>query len=148
MFDAIGHWYGIKDGDPRGRDMLNRHYSAHLYKDGRRPRLFVGPGQKMVLMTSDSKAIFVWRKFISDDGQDGVNCAVFRNEGNYLSSELIKEAALIAWQRWPGERLYTYVNPHKVRSINPGCCFIKAGWHKCGETKVHKLLIFELLPSR
>lgn len=129
------HWYGIKDGDPRGRWMLNRHYSARHYKDGRRPKLFVGPGEKMVLMTQDGLALFVWRKFISDDGQEGVNCAVFRNEGPLLSSELILEAEQLAWQRWPGERLYTYVNPKKIKSSNPGYCFKKAGWRKCGTSK-------------
>jgi hypothetical protein len=42
-------------------------------------------------------------------GQRGVNCAVFRNESSVLSSELIREACGLAWTRWPGERLYTYV---------------------------------------
>jgi hypothetical protein len=59
---------------------------------------------------------------------------------------LIQEATQLAWQRWPGQRLYTYVNPRKVRSTNPGCCFLKAGWRRCGVTKHNKLLILELLP--
>lgn len=140
------HWYAIKDGDPRGRWLLNRHYSARHYKDGRQPRLFVGPGEKMVLMTADGLALFVWRKFISDDGQEGVNCAVFRNEGPHLSSELIREAEQLAWSRWPGERLYTYVNPGKIRSTNPGYCFLMAGWKKCGVSK-GGLVILEKLPE-
>ena len=140
------HWYAIKDGAPRGRWLLNRHYSARHYKDGRRPRLFVGPGEKMVLMTADGLALFVWRKFISDNGQQGVNCAVFRNEGPHLSSELIREAEQLAWSRWPGERLYTYVNPGKIRSTNPGYCFLMAGWKKCGVSK-GGLVILEKLPE-
>ena len=139
-------WYAIKDGDPRGRWLLNRHYSARHYKDGRRNRLFVGPGEKMVLLTTDGLALFVWRKFLSDNGQQGVNCAVFRNEGPYLSSELIREAEQLAWTRWPGERLYTYVNPEKVRSSNPGYCFLMAGWKKCGVSK-GGLVILEKLPE-
>ena len=135
-------WYSILDGDPIGRAMVNRHYSAHHYKDGRKPKLFVGPGEKMVLATGDRLALFVRRKFIDDSGQAGVNCAVFRNEGPLLSSTLILEAEQLAWQRWPGERLYTYVDPRKVKSSNPGYCFIKAGWRKCGTTKNGKL-IFE-----
>jgi hypothetical protein len=31
-----------------------------------------------------------------------VNCAVFRNEGPVLSSDLILEAEELAWGRWPG----------------------------------------------
>lgn len=148
MFTAqLGNWYSIKDGDMRGRSMLNEHYSGYHYADGRKPRLFVGPGEKMVLMTSDSLAIFVWRKFISGDGQQGLNCAVFQNNGPYLSSALILEAEHLAWRRWPAERLYTYVNPRKVKSTNPGYCFIRAGWNKCGVTKVNKLLIFEKLAA-
>lgn len=142
MFPVLGNWYSILDGDLRGRDLLNRHYSGRHYKDGRKPKLFVGPGEKMVLMTSDSLAIFVWRKFRDDSGQQGVNCAVFRNEGNYLSSDLIREACDLAWSRWPGERLYTYVNPRKVASSHPGYCFLCAGWAKCGWTK-GGLLIFD-----
>lgn len=98
--------------------------------------------KKMVLLTPDAKALFVWRKFISGDGQEGVNCAVFRNECAGLASDLIREADRLAWKRWPGERHYTYVNSKRIRSTNPGYCFLKAGWHRCGVTKHNKLLIF------
>src|SRR5690349_8662299 len=109
--------------------MLNRHYSAYHYADGRKPKLFVGPGEKMVLMTSDGGALWAWRKFISGDGQQGVNNAIFRNEaGVYKSSELIREAVALAWQRWPGERLYTYIDASKIKSANPGYCYKVAGW--------------------
>jgi hypothetical protein len=61
--------------------LYDRHYSKYHYADGRRPKLFVGPGEKMVLLTTDHLALFAWRKFRSMDGQQGVNCAIFRNEG-------------------------------------------------------------------
>lgn len=140
------HWYGVKDGDAIARSIFNRHYSRHFYADGRKPKLFVGPGEKMVLMTPDFKALFVWRKFISADGQRGVNCAVFRNEGPEMSSLLILEAEQLAWAKWPGERLYTYVNPMKIKSSNPGYCFLKAGWVKVGVTKARKLVILAKNP--
>jgi hypothetical protein len=146
-----GRWLEAKDGDPRGLWLYERHYSARRYKDGRRRRLFVGPGEKMVLLTTACDALFVWRKFRSRDGQRGVNCAAFRNESDSLSSDLIREACEHAWRRWPGERLYTFVNPAKVRSTNPGCCFKIAGWRRCGQTKGgggrDRLLVFERLPS-
>ncbi len=100
----------------------------------------------MVLMNGDCTALFVWRKFIDDSGQQGVNCAVFRNEGPVLSSTLILEAEQLAWGRWPGERLYTYVAPQSIRSTNPGCCFKAAGWRRCGQTK-GGLVILEKQPA-
>mgnify|MGYP005637702063 CR=1 FL=1 len=140
------NWYAVKDGSVMARGLFNRHYSRYHYKDNRNPRLFVGPGEKMVLMTLDGRSLFIWRKFISADGQEGVNCAVFRNEGDKLSSELILEAEQLAWGRWPDERLYTYVSAKDVKSTNPGYCFKVAGWRKCGITKVNKLDILEKLP--
>lgn len=139
-------WFEFRDGCDVARGLFDRHYSRHHYADGRKPKLFVGPGEKMVLINEDCSALFVWRKFISGDGQQGVNCAVFRNEGTQLSSALILDAEGAAWNRWPGERLYTYVAPKKIRSTNPGACFRFADWIKCGITKVNKLLIFEKLP--
>jgi hypothetical protein len=140
-------WFAIKDGDPRGRAMANRHYSARHYRH-KKPRLFVGPGEKMILMTSDSQALFAWRKFISDNQQTGINCAIFRNEGPYLSSELIQEAEQLAWERWPNERLYTYVNPTRIRSCNPGYCFKKAGWINCGTSKSGLIILEKIPPSK
>jgi DNA modification methylase len=135
------HWHEYKDGNEKGLELYNRHYSAYQYADGRERKLFCGPGEKMVLMTEKQDALFVWRKFIDDTGQKGINCAVFRNESDILSSELIVEAERIAYTRWPGERMYTYVNPEKIKSSNPGCCFKKAGWRSCGETKGGLLIL-------
>lgn len=139
----LATWVPILDGDDEARALFDRHYSRTIYADGRQPKLFVGPGQKLVLSTPCRRALFVWRKFISDSGEDGVNCAVFRNDGAGLSSALISEADAIADRKWPGERHYTYVNPRKVRSTNPGFCFLKAGWRKCGITKRRKYLVLE-----
>jgi hypothetical protein len=107
--------------------MLNQHYSGHIYKDNRIVRLSIGPGEKMVLMTTDGLAVIAWRKFIDKSGQKGVNNCIFQNNSSLLSSSLLLEAEQLAWSRWPGERLYTYVNPRKV-SVNPGYCYKMAGW--------------------
>lgn len=142
-FLALSTWIPILDGNDEARRLFDRHYSRYFYADGRQPKLFVGPGEKMVLTTPCRRALFVWRKFISGDGQQGINCAVFRNEGAGLSSDLIQEADQLADARWPGERHYTYVNPRKIRSTNPGYCFIRAGWRRCGITKRRRLSILE-----
>lgn len=140
-----GFWLVVKDGDPGARALMDRHYSRRHYGDNRKPKLFVGPGEKMVLVTEQYDALFVWRKFISDDGQDGINCAVFRNESTSIASEMILEAEVLAWSVWPGKRLYTYVNGKKIKSVNPGYCFKMAGWRVCGASK-GGLTILEKIP--
>jgi hypothetical protein len=129
-------WHLSRDGDDEARSLFDRHYSRRKYSDGRKPKLFVGPGEKMVLITTCGRGLFVWRKFISADDQEGINCAVFRNETKEKSSLMILDAEKVAMNRWPGEgRFYTYVNPKAIRSTNPGCCFKKAGWRRYGLTK-------------
>lgn len=158
------NWYATKDGDQQALALYERHYSCYQYADGRIRKLFVGPGEKLVLIGADADALFVWRKFQSGDGQQGVNCAVFRNEGRVLSSDLIREAMAVAWARWPGERLYTYVKSTAVRSATtrkrrgvpdpqPGLCFRMAGWRfvldTTGEpalTRWNRLHILEARP--
>lgn len=139
-------WVPVKDGDATVRNVFDRHYSRRRYRDGRRPKLFVGPGEKLVLRTVTGDAICVWRKFISDDGQEGVNLAVFRNEGNVLSSTLIRGAVDAARRRWPIDRFYTYVDPKRILSPNPGYCFKRAGWMFAGRTG-GGLHVLESLPG-
>jgi hypothetical protein len=135
------YWWLTKDGDVACLELYERHYSAYRYRDGRVRKLFCGPGQKIVLRTEPGDAVFVWRKFKDDSGQQGVNCAVFRNESPILSSELIRQADVVADFAWPGERHYTYVSAQNVRSRNPGFCFLAAGWRKCGHTKGGLLIL-------
>jgi hypothetical protein len=128
-------WWLTKDGDLDCLEMYERHYSARRYQDGRKRTQFVGPGEKVVLRTERGDAFFVWRNFIDDSGQDGINCAAFRNESAHRSSELIRQADSVADCLWPGSRHYTYVDPQAIKSTNPGFCFIAAGWRRCGQTK-------------
>lgn len=141
--EQIKYWHSVKDGHNGAREIFDRHYSRYIYKDGRKPKLFVGPGQKLILITESMDALFVWRKFKSLDNQEGINCAIFRNESEILSSELIKEAETIAINKWGSVRAYTYVNSKKINSQNPGYCFKVLGWKTIGITKVNKLLILE-----
>lgn len=142
LFDSP--WVEVRDGHPSALDLFKRHYSKLLYRDGRNPKRFVGPGFRMVLLSTCGRALFVWKKFMSKDGQLGLYCSIFRNESEYLSSWLIKEAMLLAEQRWPKEiRYFTYVNPRKIKSVNPGYSFKQAGWNYCGITKSKKLHILE-----
>jgi len=136
----MSEWWLTKDGDLSCLRMHRRHYSS---KKNKRPKIrqFVGPGEKLVLRTWTASAVFVWRNFIDDcidertgERQQGINCAMFRNESAHQSSELIRQADAIADCAWPSERHYTYVDAKEVRSTNPGYCFIRAGWRPCGWT--------------
>ncbi len=146
-------WWVTLDGDIDCLDLHSRHYSRYVYADGRKPKLFIGPGGKLVLRTDTADACFAWRNFTDDcidertgKPQEGVNCAVFRNESRHLSSLLICQADAIADAVWTDRRHYTYVDPEKVASINPGYCFIAAGWRRCGVTKSGLLVLERLAP--
>lgn len=130
---VAGHWLPIRDGDPRARALYLRHYSCGRYvvrssATGNKAR-FCGPGEHMALLTVDSLALWVWRaERFRRDGQVGINCAIFRNEGSARSSTLIREACALAWLKWPGERLFTFVDPSRVASRHPGYCYLMDGW--------------------
>ena len=131
-------WIEVTDGDPRAAALYRRHYSGRLFGRKRSQSLrFAGPGEKMVLMTPDCQSLFVWRLFIESQQTEprGVNCAVFRREqGSWLASDMILAAEELARERWPGQRLYTYVAPWEVKSANPGYCFLMAGWKRARTT--------------
>lgn len=135
-------WYEVAEANKTARALADRHYSRVTPGHP----LFVGPGEeRMILLSSDDKALFVWRKTrFRHDGQEGIECSIFRNEGNRLSSDLIKGAEDLARERWPDARLFTYVNRIRIRSTNPGYCFIKAGWKKCG-ISLKGLIVLEKL---
>lgn len=142
-----GVWVPVRDGQATAASLYDRHYSRSPKARGH-PRI-AGPGEKVVLLTPCARALFVWRVFQSKDptaNAGDINCAIFRNEGAGLASDLIRAAMELAWERWGPRRLYTYVNPRRVRSANPGYCFLQAGWRRCGVTKTRKLLILECLP--
>ena len=134
-------WFQIHAGDPRAMGLARRHYSRHP-----RPimvRQALGPGQNMMLMTQDSRAVFGWLvSQFRDDQEQGVYCAIFRNEGPHLSSDLILWAEEFAGWKWPHiARMFTYVDPLQVRSANPGYCFKVAGWNRNGVSKSGKVLL-------
>lgn len=144
-------WIEVRDGNDTARAIFDRHYSRHRYADGRKPALFLGPGEKMVLLNREADAVFGWRKFISRDAQQGINCAIFRNDGKELASELILRAEDLARARWGDERFYTYVDPRHVRPTMVrgvpvwGWCFFKASWTFAGVSKSGKI-IWEKFP--
>ena len=81
LFGNEVNWLISHDMHPIAQKLADRHYSRKTpgAKTG-----FVGPGEKLVLMSSDGKALFVWLHSdpkLRADGIDGINCTIFRNEG-------------------------------------------------------------------
>lgn len=120
----------VNDGDAGARALVNRHYSRRWRGKVGADR-FIGPGRKLVLMGVDGDWLYIFRQsLLRLDGQTGVECLLFRNEGNLTSSDIILLADA-AWDRIHGPtRKYTYVNPKLVKSTNPGYCFLKAGYKR------------------
>jgi hypothetical protein len=145
------YWYEVKDGDPRAVALYRRHYSCRGTNHGQKidyVRFGIsGQGESMILLTQDCQALFGWKyEAYRDDGQAGINCFVFRRESGELSSVLIKEANELAWAKWGKQRLFTFIDSKKTKhKRDPGRCFIKAGYKKCGYSK-KGLVILECLP--
>lgn len=120
--------------------LADRHYSRRTVG----ARQFAYSGRKLVLRNAEGSVLWVWMypdPAMRMDGQTGYNCAIFRNESSRLSSEIILEAEQHAIQKWGLDRMYTYVDPKRVRSSNPGYCYLMAGWHHHGYSKTGKRLL-------
>lgn len=145
------HWFEIRDGDPRLVALYGRHYTANpTVSVAQRRRYGVsGVGESLCLLTVDSQAAFIWVKNTMErmDRQVGVQCSFFRNESDALSSDLICEADELAWQKWPGERHWTYIDRKGVEGrTNKGKCFLHAGWRRYHRKSQGGLLILERFP--
>jgi hypothetical protein len=127
--------------DPGCAELADQHYSRRAVGSPQ----FMPPGWTLVLRDAEGMIVFGWcRQKYRADGQNGVCCTIFRNESEHLSSLVILEAEKAAVERWGPVRGFTYVDPRKVRSENPGCCFKMAGW-KFVEERRGKLLFEKFL---
>lgn len=107
--------------------LADRHYSRRTVG----ARQFAYSGRKCVLRSADGLVLFVWMfpdPAMRMDGQIGYNNAIFRNESTRQSSLVILEAEQHAVAKWGPGRAYTYIDPEKIASVNPGYCFKCAGW--------------------
>jgi hypothetical protein len=108
--------------------------------------MFTRPGKNLVLRTAGGDAVWVTWSGIRDDGYEAWECSIFRNEGNHLSSDLIKSAVsatICEWGDPPKDGIITYVDQSKVRSNNPGFCFLSAEWKKIGYSRKRGLLLLQ-----
>jgi len=143
--------------DPVAKTLADRHYNRRNADSAQ----FVPPGRCLVLLSLCNRAFWVtsWPdpRFVKHAWPGAWVCSAFRNEGAGLSSELISDAVAAtrwhrqrenSWQAWqePSLGMITFVDSSKVRSVNPGCCYIKAGFKRCGYTK-GGLVALQLLPA-
>jgi len=126
----VGTWQLRTSSDPAARALADRHYSR-----GTKGAPTVGPpGRRLVLVTPDERAAWIThypREDLTLDHLDAFRCSMFRNEGDQLSSELIRaamDATLELWKYRPRDGWVTWVDRSKVSSENPGYCFRCAGW--------------------
>lgn len=132
-------WRRTTKFDSSACALADRHYSRR--KIGA-PQ-FMPPGQTIVLLSSDARAVFGWWRpdpasgIVAMNRLDGWTCTIFRNESGRLSSDMIlaAEDELYRYASDIGpDGLITYVWDARVQSRNPGFCFLKAGWHRGGRS--------------
>lgn len=133
-------WQRVTKFDPRTAAIADRHYSRRTIGSPQ----FMPPGETLVLLSIDERAVFGWWRphprsgIKSMNGLDGWTCTIFRNESLLLrSSDLILdvEKTLIDDGRTIGpDGFITYVWDKKVNSRNPGYCFKCAGYRKAGRS--------------
>ena len=132
--------YATTHCDPEMALFADRHYSRKKIGSPQ----FMPPGRKLVLRNAEGTILFGWLWAKDEyrlDHQTGYNCTIFRNESDRKSSEIIIEAENLAVEKWGLNRFYTYVNAKKIRSSNPGYCFIRAGYKKIGVSKAGLILL-------
>jgi hypothetical protein len=134
---VTSHW------DPECARLADRHYSRRTPGAAQ----FTYSGRKMVLRDTEGLIVFVWMfpdPALRMDGQTGYNNSLFRNESDRVSSQIVLEAEALAVARWGPNRGYTYIDPGKVASVNPGYCFKCAGWRFVKRTAGGKHLLEKL----
>ena len=129
---------------------------AHYSRRTPGSKTFTGVGREIVLVTECGRAVWACvyqrtpsaRGSGSSRGRGGETDVkprylwrnmLFRNLGAGLSSDLIREATVQTYAEWvkrygsmPSERLRTEIGVASVKSANPGCCYLKAGWERGG----------------
>lgn len=149
---TTGLWIQVEKFAPAAVRLADKHYSRRTQGSNQ----FMPPGQTLVLLTPDSLAVFGWWRpdpragIVPMNGLDGWTCTIFRNTGPQLSSELIlaAEEELVARYDCGPDGLITYVWDEKVRSVNPGYCFKKAGWKVTGRSADGKKTLLQKQPER
>lgn len=141
-------WGRSHRADARALPLADRHYNRQKIGSPQ----FVPPGRCVVLLTEESDALWVtswpFSEYVKHTWAGAWVNSLFRNESTHLSSELIREAIAATRCIWepPELGLITFVDAGKVRSTNPGYCYLQAGFRRVGETR-GGLVALQILPD-
>lgn len=166
-------WELSSSSDPRALAVVDgtgpfAAYGPHYSRRTPGSKTFTGVGQEIVLVTDCGRAVWAVirqrtparRGTGGSRGRDGATDAtryvwrnmMFRNLGAGRSSDLIREATTLTYTLWeerygelPSERLRTEIDPRRIKSTNPGCCYLIAGW---GERKMRRGKVIIYAPLR
>lgn len=122
--------------DPAVRPLADRHYNRQTIGSPQ----FAPPGRCLVLKRPDAFWITSWpfAEYTRHAWAGAWVCSAFRNEGDHLSSDLVRSAVAATRWRWPevpALGMVTFVNTEKTRrKRDPGRCFRKAGFRPVGHT--------------
>lgn len=139
-------WLLSNRADKLALPLADRHYNRQ--KPGT-PQ-FVPPGRCVVLRMYGAVWVTSWpfAEYVKHEWAGAWVNSIFRNEGAGLSSELILQA--IAATRWfwdpPALGIITFVDTDKIRSTNPGYCYLMAGFHRLEKTTRDGKRVLQMLP--
>lgn len=141
-------WRLSDRADPAAVSIADRHYNRQKIGTPQ----FVPPGRCICLLTGDNRALWVtswpFAEYVKHAWPGAWVNSLFRNEGAGLSSELIRDAVSVTRYFWttPPLGIVTFVDSSKIRSTNPGYCYLVAGFKRIGMTK-GGLIALQMLPS-
>lgn len=124
--------------DPVARAIADRHYNRQKIGAAQ----FVPPGRCLVL-TTPGPALWItswpFAEYVKHRWAGAwVNSAFRREGGPEQASDLIRAAVAATRAKWPEVPdlgMVTFVTPSKVRSTNPGYCYLMAGFEPDGFTQ-------------
>lgn len=125
--------------DPVARAIADRHYNRQSVG----AKNFVPPGRCLVLLTTDTSALWVtswpYAEYVKHAWAGAWVNSLFRREGGaVVASQLIREAVAATRWRWPDVPslgMVSFVDASKVKhKRDPGRCYIRAGFRCDGET--------------
>ena len=136
--------------DPHARAIADRHYNRQAVGAAQ----FVPPGRCLVLARPHALWVTSWpfAQYVQHAWAGAWVCSAFRREAgdDALASDLIRSAVAATRWRWPEVPplgMVTFVDPGKVRrKRDPGRCYMRAGFHRVGET-AGGLIALQLLPD-
>lgn len=137
--ESASLWEFSHRADKRALPLADRHYNRQKIGSPQ----FVPPGRCTVLLTPEADALWVtswpFAEYVKHAWGGAWVCSCFRNESEYLSSDLIRSAVAATravWGEPPSLGMVTFVDRDKTRrKRDPGRCYRRAGWKVCGETK-------------